>query len=44
MWGINGVMSVMGSVLATIVSMKLGFNAANILGGIMYLIIFIYGY
>lgn len=43
-WGVNGVMSVMGSVLATIVSMKLGFNAANLLGGLMYLSIFIFKY
>lgn len=44
MWGINGVMSVMGSVLALIISMKFGFNAASLLGGLMYLSIFIFKY
>lgn len=44
MWGINGIMAVMGSVVALIISMKLGFNAANLLGGLIYLSIFIFKY
>lgn len=44
MWGINGVMSVMGSVVAIIISMKLGFTVANLVGGLMYLGIFIFDY
>ncbi|MBU5313490.1 hypothetical protein KQI38_15820 [Tissierella carlieri] len=44
MWGINGIMSVTGSVLALIISMKVGFTAANLAGGLVYLSIFIFDY
>ncbi len=44
MWGINGIMSVAGSVLALIISMKIGFTAANLVGGLVYLSIFIFNY
>ncbi|RKD34639.1 spermidine synthase [Thermohalobacter berrensis] len=40
-WGINGLMSVAGSVLSLAISMKLGFNYSLILGGLLYFIIFI---
>lgn len=36
MWGVNGIFSVLGSILAVIISMKLGFNAAFNLGAIIY--------
>ncbi|WP_178020437.1 spermine synthase [uncultured Paenibacillus sp.] len=39
MFGINGVMSVMGSVLAVILSMSLGFNGALLVGGFIYALI-----
>ncbi|OLS01971.1 spermidine synthase family protein [Tissierella creatinophila] len=44
MWGINGILSVMGSVLALIISMKLGFTVANLIGGLLYLSVFIFDY
>ena len=37
MWGINGTMSVVGSVLAIIVSMTLGFDAALLVGVTIYI-------
>lgn len=39
MFGINGVMSVIGSVLAVILSMSLGFNGALLVGGFIYALI-----
>ncbi|MDK2809470.1 MAG: hypothetical protein PWR27_179 [Petroclostridium sp.] len=39
MWGINGVMSVVGSVLSIILSMEFGFNGALIAGGIAYILV-----
>ncbi|MDK2934407.1 MAG: hypothetical protein PWP27_2217 [Clostridiales bacterium] len=39
MWGINGVMSVLGSVVSVILSMQFGFNGALIAGGIIYILI-----
>lgn len=39
MWGINGVMSVAGSVLAIIISMVYGFNVALVAGIIVYLFV-----
>ncbi len=41
MWGINGLFSVLGSVLAIIISMKLGFNATIYVGASIYFILFI---
>ncbi|MTI47775.1 MAG: hypothetical protein FH761_08030 [Firmicutes bacterium] len=40
-WGINGVMSVVSSILSLIISMKLGFNITLILGTMFYLLLFI---
>jgi hypothetical protein len=37
MWGINGIFSVLGSILAVIISMKFGFSAAFNLGAIIYI-------
>ncbi|RKD31788.1 hypothetical protein [Thermohalobacter berrensis] len=42
MWGINGITSVLGSVLALAVSMSFGFNIAIITGALFYLAIFIF--
>lgn len=39
MWGVNGVMSVVGSVLSIILSMLFGFTAALIAGAVVYLVI-----
>lgn len=39
MWGINGVMAVLGSVLSIIFSMTFGFNGALIAGSIMYMLV-----
>lgn len=36
MWGVNGVASVMGSVLAVVIAILLGFTVALVLGAIMY--------
>jgi len=36
MWGLNGVMSVVGSVLSIMLSMELGFTFAMFAGGILY--------
>ncbi len=41
MWGVNGLFSVLGSVLAVIISMKVGFNATIYLGASIYLLLFI---
>jgi len=41
MWGVNGLFSVLGSVLAVIISMKAGFNATIYLGALIYLMLFI---
>ncbi len=37
LWAVNGVFSVLGSVLAVIVSMRWGFNAALLIGALLYL-------
>jgi len=42
MWGINGVMSVVGSVLSIILSMSFGFTEALITGSVIYLIVSLY--
>lgn len=42
LWGINGIMSVMGSILAVVLSMKLGFSYALTAGGIVYLVLFVF--
>lgn len=39
MWGINGVMSVVGSVLSVIISMQLGFTGALITGAVFHTIV-----
>ncbi len=41
MYGINGIMSVLGSVLAVVVSMRYGFTAAFFLGLSIYLAVFV---
>jgi hypothetical protein len=41
MWGLNGTMSIGGSVLAVIVSMKMGFSFSLVLGGLVYLLLFL---
>lgn len=41
MWGVNGIFSVIGSILAISISMKLGFNITIILGAMMYLYLYI---
>jgi len=40
-WGINGIMSVGGSVLAIIIAMKLGFSYTLAAGALVYLLLFI---
>lgn len=40
-WGINGVMSVGGSVLAVIIAMKLGFSYTLAAGALVYLLLFL---
>ena len=42
MWGVNGVMSVVGSVLSIILSMSFGFTGALITGSVIYLIVSLY--
>jgi hypothetical protein len=42
MWGINGVMSVVGSVLSVIISMSFGFTGALIIGSVIYIIVSLY--
>lgn len=39
-WSVNGLASVLGSALATVVSMKLGFSTALLLGSMIYLGLF----
>lgn len=39
MWGVNGVTSVVGSVLSVILSMAFGFTGALIVGAVIYLIV-----
>ncbi|AUS98824.1 spermine synthase [Clostridium thermosuccinogenes] len=39
MWGVNGVTSVIGSVLSVILSMTIGFTGALIAGAVIYLIV-----
>lgn len=39
MWGVNGVTSVIGSVLSIILSMSIGFTGALIAGAAVYLIV-----
>lgn len=38
MWGINGVASVLGSVLAVVVAVLLGFTLTLVLGAVAYLL------
>jgi hypothetical protein len=42
MWGVNGVTSVIGSVLSIILSMLIGFTGALIVGAVIYLIVSLY--
>ncbi|NJD01007.1 MAG: hypothetical protein FIA99_00035 [Ruminiclostridium sp.] len=42
MWGINGVASVIGSVLSIIISMLLGFTGALIIGALIYMAVSFY--
>ncbi|WP_427340045.1 hypothetical protein [Caloranaerobacter sp. DY30410] len=42
MLGVNGIMSVMGSVLSLIISMNFGFTITMLFGALMYLTIFIF--
>ncbi len=42
MWGINGIMSVGGSVLAVIISMKIGFSFSIAAGALIYLVLFLF--
>ncbi len=42
LWGVNGAMSVVGSVLSIIISMTMGFTGALIVGSIIYLIVSLY--
>lgn len=42
MWGLNGTMSIGGSVLAVIISMKIGTSYALALGGLIYLLLFLF--
>lgn len=42
MWGINGTMSVGGSVLAVIISMKIGFSFSIAAGALIYLVLFLF--
>lgn len=42
MWGVNGVSSVIGSVLSVILSMTIGFTGAMIAGAIIYLLVSFY--
>ena len=41
MWGLNGTLSIVGSVLAAVISMKLGFSYTLGLGALVYLALFI---
>lgn len=39
MWGVNGVASIIGSVLSVILSMSIGFTGALMVGAMVYLIV-----
>ncbi|MBU5483120.1 hypothetical protein KQI86_02200 [Clostridium sp. MSJ-11] len=41
MYGVNGIFSVLGSILAVVISMKFGFNATIYTGAAIYIILFI---
>jgi hypothetical protein len=41
MWGINGIMSVLGSVITTAIGILFGFSQAFLLGASAYLISFL---
>jgi len=41
MWGTNGIFSVIGSILAVSISMKLGFDITIVIGALMYLYLYI---
>ncbi|WZL73995.1 hypothetical protein QBE52_04435 [Clostridiaceae bacterium 35-E11] len=41
MWGINGIFSVLGSVLAIMLSMKFGFNMTIYMGAMVYLLLYV---
>ncbi len=43
MWAMNGLYSLLGSVLAVAIAMLSGFSAALLLGGMLYLLIFLMG-
>ncbi len=43
-WGINGVMSVMGSALAVAIAMQLGFSAAFTVGALCYIVVAVVSY
>lgn len=40
MWGINGMFSVLGSILAVIISMKFGFSVSFNIGAIIYILLY----
>lgn len=44
MWCLNGIFSVLGSILAVAIAMLLGFNATLLLGALVYLSIFLISY
>lgn len=39
MWGVNGITSVIGSVLSTVLSMLIGFTGAMIIGAVVYILV-----
>lgn len=41
MYGINGIFSVFGSILAIVISMELGFNVTIYTGAAIYILLFI---
>jgi len=43
MWGLNGAYSLLGSVLAIVTAMSLGFNVTFLFGGLSYFAVFILG-
>ena len=43
-WGINGVMSVMGSALAVAIAMQFGFSAAFAVGALFYMVVAVVSY
>lgn len=44
MWCLNGFYSLLGSIMAVVLAMTLGFNIVFLLGGLIYLGIFVVGY